>query len=137
MVKEEFNGNDDLGRLIRQSPLDCPADGFVDRVMAAIQTENEVVKEKISFLRYINLMFPYAALTLFCVVFFFYSDLPFLNRILGQNFFTNEIIPYFGMLTDSLKSTFSSKYITYGFLIGLAGGFLFLVDRFFSRRSTV
>jgi hypothetical protein len=137
MEKEEFNGNDELGRLIRQSPLDCPADGFVDRVMAAIQTENVVVPEKISFIGYVNLMMPYAALALFCMVFFFYSDLPFLNRILGRGFLTNEITPYFGILVDSLKSTFSSKYITYGFLIGLAGGFLFLVDRFFSRRSTV
>jgi hypothetical protein len=71
------------------------------------------------------------------MVFFFYSDLPFLNRILGQGFVSTEIMSHFEMLITSLKSTFSSRYITYGFLIGLAGGFLFLVDRFFSRRTTI
>ncbi len=137
MEKEEFSSNDDLGRLIRQSPLESPADDFVDRIMAVIQTEKEVIAEKISFFEYMNMVLPYAALVFFCIAFFFYSDLPFLNGILGQGHFTKEILPQYDILMDGLKNTFSSRYVTYGFLIGVAGGFLFLVDRLFSRRTSV
>jgi len=135
MENEEIRNDDYISNLIRQTPLDCPADDFVDRIMAAIQTEPLVVSERKTFLPYIKSTLPYAALVIFCLLIFATSDLPFMNGIHGKGYIMNEIMPYIGTLIASLKAAFASKYVTWGLLVGIAGGLLFLVDRFLSRRT--
>lgn len=137
MENEELRSDDYISNLIRQTPLDSPADDFVDRVMAAIQAEPVVAPERKTFLSHMKSGLPFAALIIFCLLIFSTSDLPFLNGIPGKGYFMNEIMPYIGTLIASLKAAFASKYVTWGLLVAIAGGLLFLVDRFFSRRTAV
>lgn len=137
MENKEINRDDRLGRMIRLVPPDMPSDDFTDRVMAGIRASEEAALAQQRWLTMISHMFPYAALLLFCVLFFLHSDLPFLNEIAGKNFFTNLIVPYTTGLSDGLKDFFNSRYVTYGFMTGLAGIFLFFLDRYFTRRTAV
>ncbi|MCX6277395.1 MAG: hypothetical protein NT004_04790 [Bacteroidetes bacterium] len=137
MEKEEVKNDDYLSRLIRQIPLESPSDDFVNNVMAVIQSESVVVTGKKSFFPSFNSALPYVAVILFCIVIFATSDLPFLNRIPAKGYFLNDILPYFGALVAGIKAAFTSKYVTWGLLVGLAGGLLFFVDRFLSRRSAI
>ncbi|MEI6433233.1 MAG: hypothetical protein WCP32_00205 [Bacteroidota bacterium] len=137
MEKEEIENDDYLSRLIWQIPLESPSDDFVDHVIAAIQAESVVVTGKKSFFPAFNSVLPYLAVILFSILIFATSDLPFLSRIPAKGYFMNDILPSFGALIAGMKAAFTSKYVTWGLLVGLAGGLLFFVDRFLSRRSAI
>lgn len=138
MEKDDFLKEDDFLRdLIRRSPLDHPSDDFVDRVMANIQRmpEEEVVNKPF-YLRLKGIA-PYAILAVFVFVVISTSDLPIFNWIPGKEHLVNSLVPYFGTLFALFKSAFSSKFVSWVFLIGFSAGMLALIDRLFSRRSTV
>ena len=137
MEKDEFLNDDFLRDLIRRSPLDHPSDDFVYRVMANIQTAPEVVAEKKSFFFYLKTVVPYAVITL--VVFFVFatSDLPVFKWIPGKDYLTGNLLPYLGTLFLVFKNAFASKFVSWGLLISFSAGVLFLVDRLFSRRTSV
>lgn len=129
--------NDFLRKLIQQSPLDSPSDDFVDRVMNNLKPAQEQVGVKKSFFLYVKAVLPYALLTLLFAVVYATSDLPILNWLPGVEYLQNSLFPYLGSLLAELKNAFASKYVSFGFLIGISAGLLFLIDRFFSRRSTI
>lgn len=137
MENQEIRNDDYLGNLIRTCPVDCPSDDFVQRIMATIAPEPIVVAEKKTFYHYILSTLPYAALVLFCIFIFATSDLPFLNGLTGKGFIMNEMVPYIANMFSGIMSSFDSKFISWGLLVGIAGAFLFLVDRFFSRRTAI
>ena len=137
MEKEDIRSDDFLGNLIRQVPLESPSDDFVDRVMSAIQPEAVAAEEKKSYFFYLQSALPYIALGMFCLLIFFTSDLPFLNKLSGKGSVLNEIIRSMVGLVKGIAASLDSKYISWGLLVGIAGGLLFFVDRFFSRRTAI
>ena len=137
MEKDDFLKDDFLRELIRQSPLDSPSDGFTDRVMAGINPLPETVPAQKSFSMYLKTLFPYLFLLLFVCLVYFTSDLPLLNWIPGKNYYLNSLLPYLGTLVAGMKTAFSSKYVSFGLMILAATGLLFLVDQYFSRKTTV
>jgi hypothetical protein len=137
MENDELNRDDFLGRLIRESRLESPSDDFVDRVMTGISLAPEVAPVKKPFYHYIKSGYPYAILVIVFVVVFSTSDLPFLQWLPGKSYFMNNLVPYFGTLFDGLKTAFSSRFVSFGMMVAVSGGLLFLVDRIFSRKTTV
>ena len=129
--------DDFLRELIQKSPLDSPSDNFVDRIMAYLQVAQEMAPAKKPFSLYVKIAIPYAVLVLVIFFVFATSDLPFLNWLPGKEYFFDSFLPYFGSLLTILKNTLSSKYVSMGLLIGLSAGLLFLIDRWFSHRTTV
>ena len=136
MEKEDIRSDDFLGNLIRQVPLESPSGDFVDRVMSAIQPEAVATEKKKSYF-YLQSALPYIALGMFCLLIFFTSDLPFLNNLSGKGSVLNEIIRSMAGLFKGIAASLDSKYISWGLLVGIAGGLLFFVDRFFSRRTAI
>lgn len=136
MEKEELNMPDPFGELIRQTPLDSPSEDFIDRVMAVVQSENAVVEEKTNLWDYIRAGLPYAALIVFCLFIFLTSDLPGLKNLPGQGLLTGQFMTCCISLVSSLKDIFTSGYITWGVLIGVAGGVIYFVDQAFSRKAS-
>lgn len=129
---------DDLLReLIRQSPLDSPSDDFVDRVMANIRMAPEIAPVKKPFFMFVKATSPFAILTLVLVVVFSTSDLPIFNWLPGKEYFINNLVPYFGSIFSGLKDVFTSKFVSFGLLISVSAGLLFLIDKWFSRRTVI
>lgn len=132
---EEFSNNDPLGRLIRQTPLDQPSDDFISKVMSSVLVENEVQEEHKSHWVYIRSGLPYAALILFALFIVFTSDIPAFLNISGEGYFISAILSYIASVTRSLGSAFSAGYISWGILVGVAGGFIYLIDQAFTRKG--
>lgn len=130
MEKDDF-----LRDLIQKSPLDSPSDDFVDRVMASLQLAPELAPEKKPFFLQIKNSLPYIILALVVFIVFATSDLPFLNWLPWKENLVDNLVPYFGSIVSGLKVVFSSKYVSFGLLISVSAGLLFLVDRLLSRRS--
>ena len=137
MENEDFGKNDFLRGLIKQIAMDSPSDEFVDRVMASIQVTPEIVPVHKPFFWYMKTTLPYALLIFLLFVVFSTSDLPFLNWLPGKSYYMNNLVPYFGTLFAGLKTAFTTKYVSFGLLIIASTGFLFLIDRLFSRRTSV
>jgi hypothetical protein len=137
MEKDKFMKDDFLRELIQLSPLDSPSDDFVDRVMANIQLSPEVVVEKKPFYRHLKTAAPYAAITLFLIFVIATSDLPIFNWFPGKEYLTNNLLPYLGTLLLVFRNAFASKFVSWGLLISLSAGILFVIDRLFSRRTSV
>jgi hypothetical protein len=137
MEKDEFLKDDFLRELIQRSPLDSPSDDFVDRVMANIQLSPEVVVVKTPFYQHLKAAVPYAIITLFVFLVIATSDLPIFNWFPGKEYLTNNLAPYLGTLLLIFKNAFASKFVSWGLLISFSAGMLFLIDRFFSRRTSV
>jgi hypothetical protein len=137
MEKDDFLKDDFLHEMIRRSPLDCPSDDFVDRVMANIQLSPEVVVVKKPFYRYLKAIVPYAVITLIAFFVIATSDLPIFNWFPGKDYLTNNLLPYLGSLFLIFKNAFASKFVSWGLLISFSAGVLFLIDRLFSRRTSV
>jgi hypothetical protein len=129
--------DDFLRSLIQKSPLDSPSDDFVDRVMANLLLAPETAPAKKPYFLYVKAAFPFAVLILVLVVVFSTSDLPFLNWLPGKEYYLNSLAPYIGSLFDGVKNAFASKYVSFGLLISVSAGLLFLIDRWFSRRHAV
>ena len=127
--------DDYLRDLIQKIPLDSPSDDFVNRVMAGIQMDPQAAPEKKPYFLYIKAAFPYAILTLAVLIVFSTSDLPWLNWIPGKENFYENLVPYFGSLFLGLKNAFASKYVSFGLLILVSAGLLFVIDQWFSRRT--
>ena len=138
MEKDDFLKDDDFLRdLIRRSPLDHPSDDFVDRVMANIQISPETETVNKPFYLQAKSIAPYAILAVLVFVVISTSDLPIFNWLPGKEHLVNGLVPYFGTLFALFKSAFSSKFVSWVFLIGFSAGMLALIDMFFSRRSTI
>jgi hypothetical protein len=137
MENDDFLKDDFLGDLIRQSPLDSPSDGFVDRVMENIQTFPAVSAAGKPWLMTIKSSLPYAMVTLVVMLIFATSDLPFFNWLPGKDFFVNNLVPYFGGLFGIFKNAFASKYVSWVLLISFSVSILFTLDRLLSRRTSV
>ena len=136
MKKDEYINDDFLRDLIRQSPLDSPSDDFVDRVMANLQSTPEVAAVKKPFFMYLKASIPYVISALVLLFVIGTSDLPFLNWLPGKDNFINDMLPYLGTLVTVFKSAFASKYVSWGLLISVSAGALYLIDQVFSRRTT-
>jgi hypothetical protein len=128
--------DDYLRGLIQKIPLDSPSDAFVDRVMANLQLSPETAPVKTPYFLYVKTVLPYAVLTLILAVVFFTSDLPFLNWLPGKENLLHTLVPYFGILIAGFKYAFASKFVSFGLLIGISAGLLFLIDQWFSNRTT-
>ena len=137
MEKDDFLKDDFLHNLIKNSPLDRPSDDFVDRVMANLELIPEVSEVKRPFYLSLKSAVPYAIISFILVVVFATSDLPIFNWFPGKEYFENNLLPYFGALFAILKNAFSAKFVSWGLLITLSAGMLFLIDRLLSRRTSV
>jgi hypothetical protein len=129
--------DDLLCELIRQCPLDSPSDDFVDRVMANIRVAPEITPVKKPFFIFVKATSPFAVLILVLVVVFSTSDLPIFNWLPGKEYFINIFVPYFGSIFTGLKDVFTSKFVSFGLLISVSAGLLFLIDKWFSRRTVI
>ncbi len=132
MEKDDF-----LRELIQKSPLESPSDDFVDRIMANIQLTPEAAPEKKPYFLYVKAVFPYALLSLILGLVFSTSDLPFLHWVPGKDYLFETFIHSFGSLFAGLRNAFSSKFVSFALLISASAGLLFLIDRWFSQRSTI
>ena len=137
MKNDDLLNDDFLKGLIRQSPLDSPSDDFIDNVMAGLQELPEATVVKRPYFLYLKEAVPYAIFTLLLLFVFATSDLPFMNWLAGKNYFIHNMVPYWVTILTALKNTFTSKYISLGFLICLSAGLLFFIDRIFSHRTTL
>ncbi len=136
MEKDEYLDDDFLRELIRRSPLDTPSEDFVDRVMANIQILPETEQVKQPFYFYVKSAVPYAIIGLVLIFVIATSDFSIFNWMTGTGYLTNTLLPYIGTLTAILSKAFASKYVSWVILISFSAGILFLIDRFFSRRTS-
>lgn len=137
MEKDDFLNDDFLRDLIRRSPLDSPSDDFVNRVMANIQVVPEVSAARNPIYENVKAVIPYAAITLFLFLVIATSDLPIFNWLPGKDYLVNNLLTYTGTFFAVLKSGFSSRFVSWGLLISLSAGILFLIDLVFSRRASL
>jgi hypothetical protein len=137
MEKDDFLKDDFLRELIQRSPLDSPSDEFVNRVMANIQVVPEVSAVRKPIYENVKSAIPYAAITLFLFFVIATSDLPIFNWLPGKDYLVNNLLTYLGTFFSVLKSAFSSRFVSWGLLISLSAGILFLIDLAFSRRASV
>ena len=136
MEKDDFGQDDFLRGLIQKIPLESPSDDFVGRIMAGIQTVPEIVPVQKPFYMYMESAAPYALLIFLLFVVFSTSDLPYLNWLPGKENYIHTIVAYFGSMFSALKNAFTSKYVSFGMLITVSAGFLYLIDLFFSRKAS-
>ena len=129
VIKDDF-----LAELIKKVPLESPSDEFVNNVMAGIETVPVQVVEKRQFFYWLRSLLPYLGIGIIVVLILVSSDIPYLNFMGGKVFFSSLFLKIFQPLWISMKALLSSKFITYSLLIGVSAGFLFIVDKLFSRR---
>lgn len=129
VIKDDF-----LAELIKKVPLESPSDEFVNHVMAGIETVPEQVVEKQPYFLWLKSSLPYLGIGIFLALILVSSDIPYLNFIAGKGYFSAVFMKVFQPFWTSMKTMFSSKFITYSLLIGISAGFLFIVDKLFSRR---
>lgn len=127
---EDKNGDDFLNKMMMHVELESPSEGFVERVMAGLEVGPEAEPAKKPFFAMLNSVWPFFILLLVVLMVLFTSDLPFLNWLPGKDNLLNVIQPYINLITSSMSSVFKSSYGSFGLLIGVSAGLLFLVDRF-------
>ena len=135
MEQDDLLKDDYLKMLIGQIPEDAPSGDFTDRVMATIRAAEAPVAEKRPFYFYLKTVAPYLAVALLVFVVVSTSDLPLFNWLPGKTYLMNNLAPYLGTLFATLKTAFSTKFVSWVVMISFSAGMLFLVDRFFSRRT--
>jgi hypothetical protein len=133
--KDDFTDDGFLRDLIRNSPLDSPSEGFVERVMAQIEPSPEVSPAKKPFYLYLKAVVPYVVIAIIVVMIVATSDLPIFNWFPGKKYVTTELLPYLGSLFAVFKTAFASKAVSWVLLISFSAGMLYLVDRLVTRRS--
>ena len=127
--------NDYLAELINQVPLDSPSECFLEKVMAGIEPLPAPLAEKRPYLTWLKWGLSYAALGSVIVLILYTSDIPYLNSILGKGDYSSGMFrDIFMPFVLFLKTFLSSKYVSYALLISVSAGFLFLVDKVFSRK---
>ena len=129
VIKDVF-----LAELINNVPLESPSDEFVNNVMAGIETIPVPVVEQRPSFYWLRSSLPYLGIGIFLALILVSSDIPYLNFMGGKVFFSSLFLKIFQPLWISMKALLSSKFITYSLLIGVSAGFLFIVDKLFSRR---
>jgi hypothetical protein len=129
VIKDDF-----LSELIKKVPLESPSDEFVNKVMAGIETVPVQVIEKRPSFYWLRSWLPYLGIGLIVFLIFISSDIPYLNFIGGKELFSSLFVKVFQPFWISMKALFSSRFITYSLLIGVSAGFLFIIDKLFSRR---
>jgi hypothetical protein len=136
MDSDDLLKDDFLASLLKKMPLESPSDDFENNVMRGIEPLGQTVKEKRPFYQWTKAALPYVALGIIVVFIIISSDMPYLNFRWGAEYFSALFIKVFNPLWASLKIAFSSKFMTYSLLIGVSAGFIFIVDKLFSRRFT-
>ncbi|MCX6285386.1 MAG: hypothetical protein NTW31_14280 [Bacteroidetes bacterium] len=134
MDTEEMVNDDFLSDLLRKMPLESPSDEFINKVMAGIEPLPSLVTEKKPNFLWLKSSLPFIGLGIFVLLIIFSSDIPYLNLNYGRDYFSVIYIKAFQPFIVSMKTMFSSKFITYSLLIGVSAGFLFIIDKLFSRR---
>jgi len=129
VIKDDF-----LAELINKVPLESPSAEFVNNVMAGIETVPVRVVEKRPFFYWLRSRLSYLGIGIIVVFILISSDIPYLNLIAGKEFIFSLFLKVFQPFWISMKVLFSSKFITYSLLIGVSAGFLFIIDKLFSRR---
>ena len=129
VVKDDF-----LAELIKKVPLESPSDEFVNKVMAGIETIPVPVVEQRPSFYWLRSSLPYLGIGIIVVLILVSSDIPYLNFMGGKVFFSSLFLKVFQPFWFSMKALLSSRFITYSLLIGVSAGFLFIVDKLFSRR---
>ncbi|MEI8005043.1 MAG: hypothetical protein WCI48_02475 [Bacteroidota bacterium] len=129
VIKDDF-----LAGLIKKVPLESPSDDFVDKVMAGIETIPVPVVEKQPYFHWMRSSLPYLGAAMIVVLILISSDIPYLNFIGGKVYFSSFFLKIFQPFLNSMKTLLSSRFITYSLLIGVSAGFLFIIDKLFSRR---
>lgn len=133
-MDSDDNLNDDfLANLIRKVPLESPSDDFVNNVMLGIEKLPEALAEKRPSFLWFKSLVPFIIIGIILVFIFYSSDIPYLSLINGKEFFSALFVKTFQPFLVSMKSLFISKFFTYSLLIGVSAGFLFIIDKFFSR----
>lgn len=134
MDKDDMVNDDFLALLIRKMPLASPSDEFINKVMAGIEPLPSLVNEKKPYFWWVKSSLPFIGLGTFVLLILFSSDIPYLNFINGKEYFFSIFIKAFLPFFALMKTLLSSKFITYSLLIGVSAGFLFIIDKLFSRR---
>ena len=137
MDTDELLKDDFLADLIRKVPLESPSDEFIDNVMAGIGPLPAPVIETRPYFFWVRSSLPYIGLGLIIVFILFSSDIPYLNFIMGKEYFSSMFLKIFNPFWISMKTLVSSRFITYSLLTGVSAGFLFIIDKLFSRRFSV
>jgi len=133
MDTDDNLSNDLLANLIRKVPLESPSDEFIDKVMTGLEKLPEPVTEKQPYFTWLKSSVPYVITGILLIFIFSSSDIPYLSFINGKEFISALFVNAFQPLLISMKSLFISKIFTYSSLIGISVGFLFIIDKFFSR----
>ncbi len=134
METDDLVNDDFLADLLRKMPLETPSDEFINKVMAGIEPLPVLVNEKKPYFLWVKSSIPFIGLGMFVLLIIFSSDIPYLNLNYGRDYFSLIFIKAFQPFIVSMKALLSSKFITYSLLIGVSAGFLFIVDKLFSRR---
>ncbi|MEI6885359.1 MAG: hypothetical protein WCO02_12780 [Bacteroidota bacterium] len=134
MEKDEMLNDDFLAGLIRKTPLESPSDDFINNVMRGIELQPDAAVEKRPYFQWLNSAVPYVLLGVIILFILYSSDIPYLNFLAGKEYFSGLFVKIFQPFWISMKALFSSKFITYSFLIGVSAGFLFIIDKLFFRR---
>ena len=134
METDDLVNDDFLADLLRKMPLETPSDEFINKVMAGIEPLPVLVNEKKPYFLWVKSSIPFIGLGMFVLLIIFSSDIPYLNLNYGRDYFSLIFIKAFQPFIVSMKTLLSSKFITYSLLIGVSAGFLFIVDKLFSRR---
>ncbi len=129
MLKDDF-----LADLIRNMPLESPSDEFVNKVMGGIEPFPARAAEQPPFLLSIRSLLPYIGLGMVIVLILISSDIPYLNFLNGKEYFSAAFLKIFSPFWSYMKTVVSSRFITYFLLIGVSAGFLYIIDKLFSRR---
>lgn len=132
-IDTEFD-DERLGNLIRQAPLEAPSDDFLEHVMMAVSAESEMVAEKRSLSGLLKAIWPYAALVAFFIIIYMTSDIPGLQQTPGGSLLSEMLLRSVETIIGAIQATFSSAYVSWGLLVGMAGGLLYVFDQWLSRK---
>lgn len=137
MEMEEFKDDLVLRRLLNNTPMESPSEGFTTRVMAAVEAHAAAptAEEAPSLLQRLRSALPWLGVAALVTLFIYTSDLPFTRYLAGSEFITSGMMPYVDALVAGLTTLFSSSYVTFALGIGLSAGFLVFLDYLFTRRS--
>lgn len=136
MEKDQFFEDEFLRDLVRKSPLESPADDFVDRIMQQVSPQKVEVKKPIFF--YLKMVAGYAALALFVLIVLFTSDFPIFNFVPGKSIFQENIIPLLSSFIQPFKVLFMQlKSLTIPLMIVVSASLFFILDLFLSRNRAV
>lgn len=123
-----------LGNLIRQAPLETPSDDFLEHVMMAVSAEPEMAAEKRSLSGLMKAIWPYAALIALFFIIYMTSDIPGLQQTPGESMLADRLLRSVETIIGAIEAAFSSAYVSWGLLVGMAGGLLYVFDQWLSRK---